>query len=309
MKSSCIQYPADEPILLIRESQVMVCDGNVCAAALLSFLEYWHNIKLEQRRKARQANDIAEKVGDDRGQDEGLLQFHSAEDLHMGLLGLYSRDTIRKAIALLVAKGFISVHKNPRPRYGFDRTHHFLFHPDALIVALASAKNRQRSPENRHPSAESRRPSPESRQAIPETTSETTTESAGAAHHALIERFVKAFRAKTGKDYDFQKGKDGEIISGLLKKHGQPECERLIDLFFRDHDGFGGYTIGMLKASINRLNSGPVRKGGRTYAQMGDASKFDNKKVIRIGGAQPVQSPAMNEHVARPAGGQQNERV
>ena len=139
MKSSCIAHPEREPIIVLRKWQVSACDGNHCAAALLSFFEYWHNIKLDMQAKAAYANKVAVNHGDEPTQDESLLQFHNADQLSEGVLGLYSEKTIRSAISLLVNKGFISVQKNPNPRYKFDQTKYFLF--DAKAVNIACGKN------------------------------------------------------------------------------------------------------------------------------------------------------------------------
>ncbi|GEM_PF-6281394 len=128
MKTSCILHPKNEPMIIIRDWQIGFCAGNHCAAALLSFFEYWHNIKLEQRYKNKKANDIAEMHGDGRSQDESLLQFHTEEELEKGIL-IFKKDKIRDGIKSLQEKGVITVTKNPNPKYTFDRTKFFLFNP------------------------------------------------------------------------------------------------------------------------------------------------------------------------------------
>ncbi len=148
MRSSCIPHPEKEALVIIRAWQVKACDGNHCAAALLSVFEYWHNVRLAQSEKSAKQNDIAEMHGDSRTQDESLYQFHTEEDLENNLLGLYKKSSIRKAIALLLSKGFVSVYNNPNPRYRFDRTRYFLLETEALKAFLASAKNNGTSVKN-----------------------------------------------------------------------------------------------------------------------------------------------------------------
>jgi hypothetical protein len=131
MKSSCIQHPANEPLIIIRKSQVEFCNGDMCAAALMSFFEYWHNIKLEMSQRNKVSNDIANRHGDDRINDETTLQFHSLEELSAGMLGLYSVNSIKKARQSLVNLGVISEHKNPSDRYKFDRTIYYQFYPES----------------------------------------------------------------------------------------------------------------------------------------------------------------------------------
>lgn len=130
MRSTSIQHPAHQRMLVIREWQLTFCDGDHCAAALLGFFEYWHNIRLEMREKSSQANATANKHGEEGTQDASLFQFHTEEQLKDGLLGMYGDKKIREAKKLLVEKGAISVHRNPNPRYAFDSTAHFLFNPD-----------------------------------------------------------------------------------------------------------------------------------------------------------------------------------
>ena len=136
MKESCITPPPDAHFVIIRQSYVDLCDGNHCAAGLLSFFEWWHNLRLAQSAKSRQQNEIAQMHGDEGTQDASLYQFHTELDLAKSLLGMYGETSIRKAVSLLVAKDFISLHKNPNPRYHFDKTRYFLFHSHSVNAVL-----------------------------------------------------------------------------------------------------------------------------------------------------------------------------
>lgn len=142
MKTSCISHPEKESLLLIRAWQIKFCDGNACAAALLSYFEYWHAIKLEMTAKNRKSNDIAETHGDERTQDESLLQFHSHNELIEGILGVYGKGAVIAANKLLEEKGAISIHRNPNPRYSFDKTNYYLFHPEVCNAWLVNYKNK-----------------------------------------------------------------------------------------------------------------------------------------------------------------------
>ncbi|PSB04941.1 hypothetical protein [Merismopedia glauca] len=195
MKTGCIKHPEREPLIKIHRWQVEICDGDTTAAALLSFFEYWHNIKIEMQIKAQRSNDVAQMHGDARTQDESLFQFHSEEDLIEGIM-IAKRDTIRKGIKHLEGKGFISIHHNPNPKYAFDKTRYFLFHPEPINEWLANrpllsksknqhrssenqqskSKNRSPSSENQLPSSKNQPPSSKFTSAITEITSEITSE-------------------------------------------------------------------------------------------------------------------------------------
>ena len=191
MRSSCVAHPTHDPLILIRQWQLRLCEGNYVAAALMSYFEYWHNIKSSNKSQASSANDVAEKHGDERVQDESLWQRHSVEELEAGLMGIAKRDKIREALDLLENKlHIITVGRNPNPRYSFDATKHYLFRPD-VVNALSrasypSAENRTSNddlsqmdvrepvdaPEAANPSAINRNPSAINRNAIEETSLE-----------------------------------------------------------------------------------------------------------------------------------------
>lgn len=140
MKTSCINHKPGTMIAILRQDYLDICDNHVGAAFLLSFFEYWHNIKLEMSVKNRQANDIAEKHGDPPTQDTSLYQFHNAEQIYSSMMGAVGRPAIKDGIDALVKKGFITVHKNPNPRYAFDSTKHFLLHPHKINETIGLQK-------------------------------------------------------------------------------------------------------------------------------------------------------------------------
>lgn len=138
MKSSCISHPEREPLVQFKRWQVVFCEGNTCAAALMNYFEYWHNNRLDNQYKAKISNDIAETHGDKRTQSESLLQFHTLEALYDGLLGAFGHSKIRESIAFLADKKVISIFNNPNPRYSYDKTKHYFFHPEICYDFLAT---------------------------------------------------------------------------------------------------------------------------------------------------------------------------
>ena len=183
MKSSCISHDKREPLIIIRKSYVELCSNNHCAAALISYFEYWHNIKLDMQSRAEKANAVAVNHGDEPTQDTSLLQFHTADDLVNGMVGLFKIAKIRDAIELLKSLKIISVHKNPNPRYKFDNTRYFLFNPDMTKKtyrhdenSISYDENNTRSVENDGRDNENNTRSVENDTTITETTTETTTD-------------------------------------------------------------------------------------------------------------------------------------
>jgi hypothetical protein len=216
MRTSIINHPENEPLIIIRQWQSDFCDGNEVAAALMSFFEYWHNIKLDIQKQTEKANEVREKHGDN-PLASSLYQWHTESELIAGIQRIAKTGkTLSKGIDLLESKGAITVHKNPNPRYKFDKTRHFLFHPEPInewlsteyrssIFTSSSSKNTLRSSKNNLPSSKNT-------PAIPEITTETTPESSKASSakadysrpiSLLSEKEIKALKLplSTWKEY------------------------------------------------------------------------------------------------------------
>jgi hypothetical protein len=130
-QTSCIRHPSNTRFLKIYQWQLDFCDGNACAAALMSYFEFCHNGKLQQLEQSRTLNDTLEKTSQGRTQVETLLQWHTLPDLEKAVL-FYKREKIAQGVKLLESKGVIELHSNPDPRLWFDRTQHYLFLPEKV---------------------------------------------------------------------------------------------------------------------------------------------------------------------------------
>ena len=130
MKSSCMTHPEYEPLVIIRKSPVEFCEGNQCAAAVLSFLEYWHNRKLSSDSHNKKSNDISEKHSDPKSLSKAVYQYHTLTEISDGIMNLYGTKKISASIKLLESLGVISTHKNPNPKYRHDRTTYFILYPE-----------------------------------------------------------------------------------------------------------------------------------------------------------------------------------
>ncbi|KKM96326.1 hypothetical protein LCGC14_1179210 [marine sediment metagenome] len=182
MKSSIINHPPNESLIIIRQWQLIFCDGNEVAAALMSFFEYWHNIKLDIKDQSEKANKVAVTHGDEPTYDTSLYQWHTEADLIAGIQRIAKTGkTLSKGLDLLESKGIITIHKNPNPHYKFDKTRHFLFHPGPINEWLKSeyrlSKSTSRLSKSTSPSSKSLLPSSKNMPAIPEITPEITPES------------------------------------------------------------------------------------------------------------------------------------
>lgn len=141
MRYTAFNEPPTKKIVSYSDWQVDYT-GSACAAALLNFFSYWHMHKLNQQTQAGSFNDTQEKHGLGRSQYEGLLQWHTENDLCDAMMGGFGRRAIRSAITTLVDLGAISIHKNPDPRCKHDQTKHFLLHPEIVNEWIKDRQNK-----------------------------------------------------------------------------------------------------------------------------------------------------------------------
>ena len=141
MKSSCIRQPQNNRYIQVCEWQVQFCQGNHCAAFVLSHFIAWHNWKLNHDEYYHRVNNIAESHGDGRPHDQNAYLFFSMDEISEGILGTYGKNTINNALQLLEELGAISIHKNPNPRYHFDKTKYFIFYPEVCNVWIEKSNS------------------------------------------------------------------------------------------------------------------------------------------------------------------------
>jgi len=139
MKTSCISHPENERLVIIRKWQEEFCEGNVCAAALLSYFEYWHNWKLNSDEYNKKLNRVSEMHNEKGILSEEVLQYHTLQEIADGILNIYGNKAISEALRFLESKNVISVHSNPNPRYYYDKTKYFQFYPDVCNDWLKSS--------------------------------------------------------------------------------------------------------------------------------------------------------------------------
>lgn len=132
MKTSAIHHPTKSRFIRVYDWQLAACDGNACASALMSFLEGWHNWRIEQAEYAKIYNtddNLDHPILDDSG-----WQYHTNEQLIRGLMIYTSKDTINHAVKVLADKGFIETQVPERLKFFYDTklTKWFLLRPDKI---------------------------------------------------------------------------------------------------------------------------------------------------------------------------------
>ncbi|WP_438967030.1 conserved phage C-terminal domain-containing protein [Flavobacterium sp.] len=143
----CINHPNDRGIIIIRPWQMEFCEGDKCAAELLSLFEYWHNIKIRTVEQNKEENDRRIQSGLKPIYSESTLQWHSRDQLIDQLFNRYTHKTIKKSIDLLKSKKCLSQESNPNN--SFDKTKFFQFHPEIINEWLIH-RSQKKCSENLH---------------------------------------------------------------------------------------------------------------------------------------------------------------
>jgi len=137
MKNSCVMNVPDDNYVVLKKSYLDICKDRE-AALLLSYFVGWHNFKTKEKDKNKKANDVAEAHNDPRILPENLFQHHTIDEIYESFMGLISKKGIVNGRKILVDLGFITEHKNPNPKYSFDKTVYYRLHPNKINQVLTA---------------------------------------------------------------------------------------------------------------------------------------------------------------------------
>lgn len=124
-------------VVVVREDLLLVCQGRVESAVLLSILEYWTRVKLGMLNQLEHENEAREKEGLEPIEGDDLWIWKSHDELVSDSLGLLSRYSLRKAVKHLTELGLLETRNNPR--YRWDKTTQYRLNVGALREALKKA--------------------------------------------------------------------------------------------------------------------------------------------------------------------------
>jgi len=133
MRATSFPLLENEPLVIIRNSFLTLCDGDQAAAALLNNFVYWHDWCLQHGRHDQTAS-LADP--DHKSIDPECWFWKTVEDLSRDLLGGWGEKKIRGAVALIEAKGFAA--SRPSPTNPWDRTKQYRLVAENLRLALAT---------------------------------------------------------------------------------------------------------------------------------------------------------------------------
>ena len=111
-------------VCISREDFDAFCDGNRCAGNLISYFEFWNDIKYACAYK-KVAEGLQEEVV-----EQDLYQHQSIPELIEGIRHSYEKDYVRDAITLLIDKGVLKIIEEANHNRNQART--YLFNPEPV---------------------------------------------------------------------------------------------------------------------------------------------------------------------------------
>lgn len=124
-RESCVKHPARNPTVVLRDDYLRLCDGDYCAAMVLSQHEHWHNVKLDSRHQANEQNQAAVRSAEAPSQDTELWVYMAQAQMKSQLMVMFGDKAITNAYKTLLDKEYML--KRANPRYTWDKTLQYLF--------------------------------------------------------------------------------------------------------------------------------------------------------------------------------------
>jgi hypothetical protein len=129
-RNSCLIKLENDSFVAIRRSNLILCNENECAAALINYYEFRHNCKLSELDE-KVSNNRNYKVGD----RDYLIQA-SNQYLAGALLYQFSRNKIIEANAVLMKLGYIKIITDVFNPNGGKPVNHILFNAEFINQRL-----------------------------------------------------------------------------------------------------------------------------------------------------------------------------
>ena len=133
-RESCVKHPARNPTVVLRDDYLKLCNGDYCAAMVLSQHEHWLNVKLDSRQQAVEHNQAAVRSAEVPTQDTELWVYMAQACMKAQLMAMFGDKAVTTAYKTILDKGFLQKRKNPR--YTWDKTLQYLFMVERVQEAI-----------------------------------------------------------------------------------------------------------------------------------------------------------------------------
>ena len=115
------------------EDYEAICQGDDCAAQILSLFEFWTSCRIEEIKRVQSYNDQNKRNTSLLMQLPTTWLYETTEDISNGILNAYGDSSIRKSIKKLLEWGFLDSRCS---KSNFDRTKEYRFNTDVIQTAL-----------------------------------------------------------------------------------------------------------------------------------------------------------------------------
>ena len=119
------------------EDYQAICQGDDCAAQILSLFEFWTSCRIEEIRRVQSYNDQNKRTSIAMEVPTTWL-YETTGDISKGILNAYGDSSIRKSIKNLLDWGFLDSRNS---KHSFDRTKEYRFNTDVIQSALDQWNN------------------------------------------------------------------------------------------------------------------------------------------------------------------------
>jgi hypothetical protein len=124
------------------EDYQAICQGDDCAAQILSLFEFWTSCRIEEIRRVQSYNDQNKKNTSLALQVPTTWLYETTEDISIGILNAYGDSSIRKSIKKLLDWGFLDSRNS---KNSFDRTKEYRLNIDLIQTALDQWNNQNQA--------------------------------------------------------------------------------------------------------------------------------------------------------------------
>jgi len=129
--NSCIIHAPKTRVVILREEFISFCNGNECAAIIISYFEYYHNQLIAQQEKRKELA-IEQNINYETKESE-LYQQHSHSSIVKGILNQYQRPSVAEALDLLQKLSVISIIEWPENTKNINaKPRRYLFVPEII---------------------------------------------------------------------------------------------------------------------------------------------------------------------------------
>lgn len=134
-RTSVLKHSPRNPVCVLRKDMKAICNNSIPAAIILSIMEHWTNVKMDEAEQKIIENEARAKEGMDL-LEINLWVYKSYQNFVDDSLGMLKDHEVRHGLKLLLENGFIE--KRTNPKFKWDRTLQYRLCVEVINQAIGS---------------------------------------------------------------------------------------------------------------------------------------------------------------------------